>query len=202
MSQRSVRSESKIFGVFTKPVVKVLQREDGGDDRTSSRNPSKWSMLPKLVLVGFLVIAGIGGCVIESEGSREYASEHEAGSDLQADERGEEESGELLKLDETYDTVRGGARLFISYLAEDNIFAGTVQNTTNDNLTQVRVEVHLSNGIELGPTTPVDLVPGQLIEVTLAATSQTFDGWVPHAEVGAGEHGSEGSEGEGTGEHG
>ncbi len=202
MSQQSVRSESKIFGVSTKPVVKVLQREDGGDDRTPRRNPSKWSMLPKLVLVAFLVIAGIGGCVIENGGGREHASENEVGSDLQADERGEEESGELLKLDETYDTVRGGARLIISYLAEDNIFAGTVQNTTKDTLAQVRVEIHLSNGIELGPTTPVDLVPGQMIEVTLAATSPTFDGWVPHAEVGAGELGSEGSEGEGTGEHG
>ena len=55
MSQQSVRSEFKIFGVSTKPVFNVLQRKDGGDDGTSNRNPSKWSIKPILVLVALLV---------------------------------------------------------------------------------------------------------------------------------------------------
>ncbi|MXY98067.1 MAG: hypothetical protein F4Z29_10045 [Gemmatimonadetes bacterium] len=63
----------------------------------------------------------------------------------------------------------------------------------------VRVEVHLSNGTELGPTTPVDLAPGESVDVSLAATEEPFTGWTPHAEVGEGEHGSGG---EGGGEHG
>ncbi len=199
MLQQLAKNVFNNFSVSRKPIFDTFQ---GGDNKAAGRHPSKRSKMLKLVLVAFLAGAGIGGCVIESEGSGEHASEREAPSDSLGGERGEEESGELLTLDETFDTVRGGARLIIGYHAEDNIFAGTVQNTTNDTLAQVRVEVHLSNGIELGPTTPVDLVPGQLIEVTLPAPSQAFDGWVPHAEVGVSELGSEGSEDEGTGEHG
>ena len=46
------------------------------------------------------------------------------------------------------------------------------------------VEVHLSNGIELGPTTPVDLAPGQVHEIDLAASSNPFESWSTHPEVG------------------
>ena len=60
---------------------------------------------------------------------------------------------------------------------------------------QVRVEVHLSNGVELGPTTPIDLAPGQQIPVELIAEGPPFDKWAAHPEVG-------GSGGEGGGEHG
>ena len=62
-------------------------------------------------------------------------------------------------------------------------------NTTSATLTQVRIEVHLSNGIELGPTTPADLAPGTALNVILHASAQSFDGWTPHAEVGGGEGG-------------
>ena len=71
-----------------------------------------------------------------------------------------EESSTELTLNETYDNVRNGARLILAYDAQSNSFKGTVENTTDETLQQVRVEVHLSNGTELGPTTPVDLQPG------------------------------------------
>ena len=74
-----------------------------------------------------------------------------------------------------------------------------MENTTSDTLSQVRVEVHLSNGVELGPTTPQDLEPGQTVDVRLEAGDQKFDGWSSHAEVGASEHSHEG---EGGSEHG
>ena len=121
-----------------------------------------------------------------------------------------EESGTALSLDETYDTTRNGVRLVMAYNAEDNSFNGTVENVTDETLQEVRVEVHLSNGVELGPTTPVDLGPAVKREVRLEATSENFDAWTPHAEVGVSEHsGSEdgaddehsGSEGETGGEH-
>ena len=126
------------------------------------------------------------------------------------DERGVEageESGTELALNESYDEIRGGARLILTYDAQGNSFSGTVDNTTNETLRQVRVEVHLSNGRELGPTTPADLGPGEAREVTLLATSKDFDGWTAHAEVGTSEHGGEEGEGEhraepGEGEHG
>ena len=117
---------------------------------------------------------------------------------------GGEESGTLLALDQTYDKVRGGARLILRYDRESEAFIGTVENTTGATLQQVRVEVHLSTGVELGPTTPEDLAPGEQIDVRLDAAGERFTGWTPHAEVGpqSGAHGGEGTGGEGGGEHG
>ncbi len=96
-----------------------------------------------------------------------------------------------LALDETYDAVRSGARLILKYDAPSNSFKGTVENTTSGVLGRVRIEVHLSNGAELGPTTPTDMAPGEVATVNLPATQASFTGWTAHAEVGAGEEGSE-----------
>ena len=109
---------------------------------------------------------------------------------------GEEGSGAYtLAPDETFDMVRGGAHLILNYDAQSNEFKGTVENTTNGVLNRVRIEVHLSNGTELGPTTPVDMAPGEVMTITLPATPASFTGWIAHAEVGSGE-GAEGSGGE------
>ena len=109
----------------------------------------------------------------------------------------EEGSGtSQLAPDETFDTTRAGARLIMSYDAAGNAFTGTVENTTNSTLTNVRIEVHLSNGTELGPTTPVDMAPGEVIAINLPSTPESFTGWTPHAEVGSGEGGGETAGGE------
>ena len=103
-------------------------------------------------------------------------------------DEGEEESSTELALDEAYDKVRNGARLILKYDLQSNAFKGTVENTTDETLKQVRVEIHLSNGKELGPTTPGDLAPGEKRGIQLTATSTNFDGWTAHPEVGEGEH--------------
>ena len=77
-----------------------------------------------------------------------------------------------------------GARLVLSYDSASNAFIGAVENTTDTTLRRVRVEVHLSNGIELGPTTPTDLAPGQSLDITLPATERPFTTWSAHPEVG------------------
>ena len=107
-----------------------------------------------------------------------------------------EESGTMYSLTHTYDRVRNGARLVLAYDAESNTFSGTVENTTSETLKRVRVEVHLSNGKELGPTTPADLAPGEKKDIKLTATSKDFDSWNAHPEVGSGAHGHEGEGGE------
>ncbi len=112
----------------------------------------------------------------------------------------QEESGIRLGLDEIYDQVRDGARLILTYDMKANSFFGTVENTTVHTLKQVRVEVHLSNGVELGPTNPADLDPGERIAVTLAGTSSSFESWSAHPEVGESDSG-EHTGGEGEGEH-
>ncbi|MHC4141258.1 MAG: FxLYD domain-containing protein [Planctomycetota bacterium] len=128
-------------------------------------------------------------------GGEDYGAHGEAG----------EESGTELAPNESYDNVRNGVRLILAYNTQSNSFVGTVENTTNRTLRRVRVEVHLSNGTELGPTTPTDLAPGSKRGVRLPATSEAFDGWTAHPEVGSSEHGH-GEEGgehdrEGRGEH-
>ena len=114
---------------------------------------------------------------------REEGGEHGVG--------GGEESGTELALDASFDEVRNGARLILAYDAASLTFRGTVENTTKETLERVRVEVHLSNGKELGPTTPVTLTPGAKLDVSLSAMSTDFEHWSAHAEVGSGEHGGE-----------
>ncbi len=158
-----------------------------------------------------------GGGRESSEGGGEHGSggeggegggEHGSGGEGSEGGGGEEgSSANQLAPDETFDMVRGGARLILGYDAASNSFKGTVENTTNGTLDRVRIEVHLSNGTELGPTTPVDMAPGQVLPITLPSTQASFTGWVAHAEVGGGEGGGEhdsGGEGgrEGRGEGG
>ena len=114
----------------------------------------------------------------------------------------EEGSGANLALDTTFDAVRGGARLILNYDAAINAFTGTVENTTGNVLNNVRIEVHLSDGTELGPTTPVDMNPGEVRMVNLPATAASFTGWIAHAEVGGGEGGGEHGGSQSVGEHG
>ena len=162
---------------------------------------SKNRKLLAAAIGAILAAAAIGGCTGMVEGGgmngREGGSEHGAGGES-GGEGGSEESGASLTLDDTFDMVRNGARLILRYDKAASAFVGTVENTTNATLQQVRVEVHLSNGTELGPTPPQDLAPGQTIPVTLDATGQVFSGWTPHAEVGP----PSGGGGEGGGEHG
>ena len=119
-----------------------------------------------------------------------------------------EESATQYCLTDTYDEIRSGARLVLDYDAVSNEFKGTVENTLDEVLPQVRVEIHLSNGVELGPTPPIDMEPGEKAVIVLRASSQPFQTWGAHPEVGGsgGESGSmEGSEGgseSGSGEHG
>ena len=137
-----------------------------------------------LAVFGLVFALAFTGC-LESSESGEHDEGSESGEHSGGSESGEdgEESGTQYALGETFDEVRAGARLVLSYDSAANAFTGTVENTTGDTLRRVRVEVHLSNGIELGPTTPVDLAPGQMTEVTLPATSQPFISWSAHPEV-------------------
>lgn len=104
-------------------------------------------------------------------------------------QRGEpEESGTQYGLSETATEIRSGVELVIRFDGARRAFAGTVKNGTDATVRQVRVEVHLSNGVELGPTANVELRPGQSEPVELPAGSQEFNKFSTHVEIGAGEH--------------
>ncbi|WP_419863862.1 FxLYD domain-containing protein [Candidatus Poriferisodalis sp.] len=171
--------------------------------------------LSAAALGGFAVGAGAGdgpenaerpaGQVIGDRGGGENGGENggESGGERggEVTEAGGEGGGDTaaaLTPDQTYDVTRNGARLRLAYDPATNTFNGTVTNTTNSVLTRARVEIHLSNGTELGPTTPTNLAPGQTITIRLPATQAPFATWSPHAEVGnaeAGESGTGGGEG-------
>lgn len=148
-------------------------------------------------LAAALLVLSLAGC----SGSREAGSEgrgNEAPGEhggmsgetseegRESSEGGGEESAAQHGLEDTYNMVRAGARLVLRYDDATQTFTGTVTNTTGATLRNVRVEVHLSNGVELGPTTPVDLAPGETRDVSLPATGETFDTWSAHPEVGSG----------------
>ena len=160
-----------------------------------------WSSRITMLII-LALISGIGCASSDHDEDGEHGANGETGHLPSHEEGGGEgeESGQEFAKDETYDQVRNGARLKLAYDATTNAFVGTVENTTNQTLSKVRVEVHLSNGIELGPTTPTDLVPGQKIDVELSAAGQDFNKWSAHPEVGSSEHGG-GEQHDEDGEH-
>lgn len=147
----------------------------------------------------------------EHGGRREGRGEH-GGRREGRESRGEhgeggegEEGGKRVKKNEKWDHTRNGTRLVLKYDPESQSFKGVVYNTTRKTLSEVRVEVHLSNGTELGPTKRTDLKPGQKMAVELSAAGQKFEWWTTHPEHGSEEGhgpGHEGEGGEGAGEHG
>ena len=139
-----------------------------------------------------------GGRGGRGEGA-ERGGEHGRGG-----EGGGEEGAYVPKMTKQNELFANGARLVLAFDPRTQVFAGSVTNTTARTLAQVRVEVHLDNGTELGPTKRVDVAPGQTVPVELGAFGNEFSAWVSHPEAGveAG-HGGGGDEGgEGAGEHG
>ena len=145
-------------------------------------------------LVATITIASVAVIADTGESGREGAGE---------------EGGMRIAPDQLFIQERKGSLLILGYVPDARAFVGVVGNISDVTLQQVRVEVHLFNrNNELGPTTPVDLVPGQWIPVWLPDEGSRFTEWVPHAEVGppsgsgsegGGEHGAGGN---GRGEHG
>jgi hypothetical protein len=94
-----------------------------------------------------------------------------------------EEGGTVIRIDETWDALRRGARLVLRFVPATGAFVGTVENTTQLTMCAVRVEVHLSEGIELGPTERADLPPGETVDVQLFAFGEVFEAWTAHPEM-------------------
>ena len=100
----------------------------------------------------------------------------------------EEESGTQYRLSDTATETRSGITLVMSYDNQKEAFTGKLTNTSSETVQQVRVEIHLSNGQELGPTSRINMSPGQETNVTLDGRGQRFDRWSVHIEIGSSEH--------------
>jgi hypothetical protein len=118
---------------------------------------------------------------------RGEGGEGEHGEEGGHDEEGGEgeESGIYVARGDTWDAVRRGARLVLAFNAASGAFEGTVHNTTNGTLCAVRVEVHLGDGPELGPTARTDVPAGGSTSVTLSAAGESFERWTAHPELSA-----------------
>jgi len=161
-------------------------------------------MKPIRLLLVLLTSLAVSCCGTDRhEGGEHGEHSRERGHDRDGEHRGEhggehrgehEEDGTEFALDAKYDKTRHGAHLTLAYEASSKSFVGVVENTTDKPLEQVRVEVHLTNGKELGPTEAKDLAPGEKRPVKLDASGHTFERWTAHPEVGRNEHGHEGGE--------
>ena len=128
----------------------------------------------------------------QAEDEHTHAKEGEYAHDQEGEhvhDQEEEESGEKLALTDTYDQVRKGVRLVLAYHNASSSFVGSIENITDKTIKDVRVEVHLSTGVELGPTERMDLAPGEKSGVKLEAKGHVFEWWKAHAESGSSEHG-------------
>ncbi len=95
------------------------------------------------------------------------------------------ESGTRWNSNETATETRSGVTLVLSYDSSSQRFNGTVTNTTNSTVADVRVEIHLSNGTELGPTPRTSLNAQESKPVTLDSSGQNFDWYSVHVEIGS-----------------
>jgi len=119
------------------------------------------------------VIAGLGTAGLSTSAENHGRVVQEEG----------EESGVYIGRNEPWDAVRRGAHLILSFDETAGAFVGTVRNTTKEPLCAVRVEVHLHEGSELGPTEKRDLRPGETMNVELSAEGESFESWTTHPEV-------------------
>lgn len=111
-------------------------------------------------------------------------------------ERGDSEKGGrgIAKLTKHVKTYKNGGKLTLQYNPATQAFIGNVKNTTSKDLPDMRVEIHLSNGVELGPTKRIKMKPGQTIPIELGAFGQNFTHWVTHPEAGVEEAHAPGDE--------
>ena len=96
-----------------------------------------------------------------------------------------EEAGEYIRPGKAWDETRRRVRLILAFDPAQSAFGGTVENTTPQTLCAVRVEVHWSSGVDLGPTERTDLAPGESVTVYLPTAGESFASWTAHREVSA-----------------
>ncbi len=96
------------------------------------------------------------------------------------------ESGTQYQLSETARERRSGVDLVLRYDQPNETFTGTLTNTTGAPVADVRIEIHLSNGVELGPTPRIVIGAGESSPVELDARGQSFTAFSVHIEIGPG----------------
>ena len=197
-------------------VAPFMQERQDTQETTDADQLYKLVTQARAELRGMRASAGLGAYAAgpqagQPEGfeGNEARVEHDAregGEHIGRERGGDGEEGGvyLAKMTKQNKLFAIGARLVLQFNPSTQVFVGSVTNTTAKTLSQVRVEIHLDNGTELGPTKRIDVGPGQTIPVELGTFGNEFNSWVSHPETAVEQgHGAGGEEGgEGRGEHG
>lgn len=144
----------------------------------------------KRVLMPVFLILALAACdkfrSPTDVGEGAEGSGHSEGSEGGEGDGGEfGESGNRYNPGDTAYESRQGIDLVMSHYGPGDRFEGTITNTTGSAISNVRVEIHLSNGTELGPTPNVRLAAGEMLDVELDAAGQSFAWWSVHVEIGS-----------------
>jgi hypothetical protein len=163
----------------------------------------------KKTLIMLLAVLVLGSMFIACAENKEHSDKSEKATVSESKESHErdyktgesEEDGTEFAKTVKFIQTKNGVKLILAYNEEASAFMGTVENVTEKSLSRVRVEIHLSNGKELGPTTPIALVSGEIRKVKLNAVGEKFELWSTHAEVGSSEGGESEHSSRESGEH-
>lgn len=115
-------------------------------------------------------------------GEERDGGEHGAEGDGEEHAEEGEEAGDQIARGARWIATRDDVRLILSFNSESESFTGRAENSANEPLC-VRVEVHLSTGIELGPTETIVVPYGGSAAVTLPAGGEEFATWSAHTEA-------------------
>ena len=130
--------------------------------------------------------AGSGEGDEDSEGSEGGRDEGSEGGGESSEGGGEgDESSPPIPLTESFSGVFGNQQFAFAFDASTGAFRGTVENPTSHAVCESRTEIHLGVGpevIELGPTMPVDLSPGEVIKIVMSADGYALDTYSLHPE--------------------
>jgi hypothetical protein len=154
---------------------------------------NQWRLWIFVVAVAVALVMFGTACATSSKGQEK--AETQAEETHTHGEQGEhthgqegEETGEKFALTDTYDQTHHGVRLVLAYHNASSSFVGSVENVTDKTIEKVRVDVHLSTGVELGPTEPKNLAPGEKAGIKIEAQGHVFEWWTTHPETGEGEY--------------
>lgn len=95
---------------------------------------------------------------------------------------------QLLKTD-VYDDTISGVHVMVKYMLDDKYFYGSLENVGDEHVVGLKLGMHLSNGMDLGPSHGADLEPGKAGSVVIDADIKEWEKWAVYVEIGDAEGG-------------
>ncbi|MCY4562894.1 MAG: hypothetical protein OXE40_00260 [Gammaproteobacteria bacterium] len=154
---------------------------------------SEWTVQVETFTCASAPAGGASGEGSEA-GGEGSGGEHGAGGEgAEGSEGGSEGGGESgdeasppISIDDPYADTIGGQAFEFAYETGTRLFRGTVRNTSAGLICDSRTEIHLGTPmgvIELGPTIPEDLEPGDELNVVMYQDGPDPDTYILHPEA-------------------